>query len=246
MTEAGLEHDITVARHEHVVPGREIRMQDMRGYRFCEVGLVTGTSPDTAVANIWNTTGACDPTPERLDALDADAIARENAAQCAWLDPVRRWMSGRSMSGEAGVDRTFGGITGTWMAVAGAATITRATVQSSYCPGYGYRNNTFTFNNGSEVCLPDAPDGGVFVMQSFTRHWDPALSKDNLSHLGRSLDLPGGWGFRVERLDEDMEVSSNPETSDTSCRTTCTTSTAARMRAGHSATYAENTSAGSH
>jgi len=38
MTAASLEQNMTAARHEHLVPGRELHMQDMRGYRFCEVG----------------------------------------------------------------------------------------------------------------------------------------------------------------------------------------------------------------
>ena len=210
MTDASLEQDMTVARRDHLKPGREIHLQGMRGYRFCEVALITGTSQDNAIASIWNTTGACDPTPEQFDALDADTIARENGALRAWLNPVSRAMFDRLDVWEAGDDRTFGGITGTWMGVAGAATM-QATVQGSYDPGYIYRNNTLTFNRGSEVYLLDAPDGEVFVMQSFTRHQDPTLSEDNLSHLGGRLDLPGGWGFRAELLDQDLEVSSNPD-----------------------------------
>ncbi len=214
MTEASLEQNMTAARHEHLFPGREIHVQDMRGYRFCEVSLITGTSQDNAIANIWNTTGACDPAPEQfdaLDALDADTIARENGAQRAWLSPVRRWMFDRLDVWEAGDDRTFGGITGTWMGVTGAATMMQATVQGSYYPGYISRNNTFTFNAGSEVYVLDAPDGEVFVMQSFTRHRDPTPSEDNLAHLSSRLDLPGGWGFRAEMLDQDLEVTSNPD-----------------------------------
>src|SRR4249920_3338966 len=95
MTEASLEQNMALARHEHLVPGREIHMQDMRGYRFCEVGLITGAGQDNAIANIWNTTGACDPTPEQFDALDADTIASENDALRAWLNPVRHWMFDR-------------------------------------------------------------------------------------------------------------------------------------------------------
>jgi hypothetical protein len=211
MTEASLEQNLTAARHEHLVPGREIHMQGMRGYRFCEVGLITGTSQDNAIANIWNTTGACDPAPEQFDALDADTIARENGALRAWLNPKRRWMVDQLDVWEAGDDRTFGGITATWMGVAGAATLMQATVQGSYYPGYIYRNGTLTFTRGSEVYLLDAPDGEVFVMQSFTRHQDPTLSEDSLAHLGSRLDLPGGWGFRTEMLDQDLEVSPNPD-----------------------------------
>jgi hypothetical protein len=208
MTEASLEQNLTTARREHLVPGREIHMQDMRGSRFCEVGLIIGTSQDNAIANIWNTTGACDPTPEQFDALDADDIARENGALRAWLNPVRSWMVDRLDVWEAGDDRTFGGITGTWTGAAGAATMMRATVHDSYYPAYIYRNNTFTFNKGSEVYVLDAPDGEVFVMQSFTWHWDPTLTEGNLADLASRLDLPSGWGFRAEMLDQDMEVSS--------------------------------------
>jgi haloalkane dehalogenase len=211
MTGASLEQNMAAARQEHLVPGREIHMQDMRGYRFCEVSLITGTSQHNAIANVWNTTGACDPTPQQFDALDADTIARENGALRAWLDPVRHWMFDQLDVREAGDDRTFGSITGTWMGVVSAATLPQAAVQGSYYPGYIYRNNTFTFtfSKGSEIYLLDAPDGEVFVMQSFTRHRDPTLSEDELAHLYNRLDLPDGWGFRAETLDRDLEVSPN-------------------------------------
>jgi hypothetical protein len=211
MTEASLEQNMTAARLEHLVPGREIHLQDMRGQRFCEVGLITGTSQDNAIANFWNTTGACDPTPEQFDALEPDTIARENGALRSWLSPVRHWMFDQLDVREAGDDRTFGDITGTWLGVAGAATLAQDAVGGSYDPGYVYHHNTFTFtyNKGSEVYLLDAPDGEVFVMQSFTRHRDPALSEDDLAHLYYRLDLPAGWGCRAETLDQDLEVSSN-------------------------------------
>jgi hypothetical protein len=211
MAEASVEQNLAVARREHMVLGREIHMQDMRGYRFCEVGLITGTSQDNAIANIWNTTGACDPTPEQFDALDADAIARENGALRAWLTPVRSWMFDRLDVWETGQDRTFGGITGTWMGVAGAETLMQATVHASYCPGYVHRGKAFafTFSKGSKVYLLDAPDGEVFVMQS--RPLDASLSEDHLADIFRRLDLPGGWGYRAQILDHDLEVTSNSD-----------------------------------
>jgi hypothetical protein len=204
MTDASLEQHMMAARDEHLVPGREIHLRDMRGYRFCEVGLITGDSGGTAIANIWNTTGACDPTPERLDALDAATLARENGAMRAWIDPVRQWTFDRLDLQEAGDDRAFGDLTGTWIGAADAP----AAGQGSYDPGYVYRSEAYTFTGGSEVFVLDAPDGEAFVLQSFTRHWDPGLTEDNLRHLGSRLELPDGWGFRVEVLDRDMEVSS--------------------------------------
>jgi hypothetical protein len=212
MTEASLEQNMAAARQEHLVAGREIHMQDMRGYPFCEVGLITGTTPDNIIANIWNTTGACEPTPEQFDALDADDIARQNGALRAWLNPVRHWMFDRIDVEEAGDDRAFGGIIGTWMGVA-AAPRTEDVIHESYDPTYIHRDDafTFTFNNGSEVYVLDAPDGEMFVMQSFTQHWDPTLSEGDLAHLHRRLGLPDAWGFRALRLDQDLRVSANPD-----------------------------------
>lgn len=211
MTEASLEQNLAAARDQHLVPGREIHLQDMRGYRFCEVALIAGTSQDNAIANIWNTTGACDPTPELFDALDADAIARDNGALRAWINPVRHWMFDQLDVRETGDDREFGSLTGTWLGVVSAATVTQPTGQGSYSPAYIYRNSTFsfTFNRGSEVYLLDAPDGEMFVMQSFTGQRDPTLSEGDLAHLYSRLDLPAGWGFRTETLDQDVEVSAS-------------------------------------
>jgi len=207
MTDITLEQNMAAARQEYLVPGREIHLKNMRGYRFCEIGLITGTSQDNAVTSIWNTTGASDPTPEQFAALDADAIAKETGALQVWLNPVRYWMFDEFDVYEVGEDRTFGGITGTWMGVVGAQDIMKATVQGSYYPGYIHRNNMFTFNEGSEVYRLDAPSGEVFVMQSFTPYWDPTLSEENLDQLGRRLELPGGWSFYPAVLDRKLTVS---------------------------------------
>ncbi len=208
MTESALEKDLAAARREHLVPGREIHMRDMRGYQFCEVCLVTGATADTAIVNIWNTNGVCDPKPELLDALDVEAIAQENGALYATVGPLRNWMFDRLDVWEAGADKNFGSITATWVGAAEASTMKLTEAQGGYRPAYMYRNGTVTFDEGSQVYVLDAPDGEVFVMESFTRHWDAALSEDELAHLGGRLDFPSGWGFRAEMLDQDLAVSS--------------------------------------
>lgn len=210
MTEASVE-EMTAARQEHLVPGREIHLRDMRGYRFCEVGLITGSSETTAIANIWNTTGACDPTPEQIEALDAATIAAGSGTQAAWLSPPTYWMFDRLDVRQAGDDRTFGGITGTWMGMTSAATLLRATGPGSYYPAYVYRDKTFTYHRGSEVYVLDAPDGEMFIMLSIARRRDSTLSEHDLRRLAGRLDLPDGWGFHAETLDQDMAVSSNPD-----------------------------------
>jgi hypothetical protein len=210
MTEASLDHDLTAARREHLVPGREIHMREMRGRPFCEVSLITAASEENDIANIWNTAGACDPTPEQVDELDADIIARENRALRAWLSPVRHWMFDRLDARQAGDDKAFGSITGTWIGAVDAGTL-QATDDGGYDPGYTYGDHTVTYSAGSEAYLLDAPDGEVFVMQSSRQQWEATLSGGDLDQLYQRLDLPAGWGFHAELLDQDLEVTSSPD-----------------------------------
>ena len=81
----------------------------------------------------------------------------------------------------------------------------------SYMASYVFSSSTFTFSEGSKVYLLDAPDGEVFIMQSFARRWGPAPEEGDVAHLYRQLDLPDRWGFRAEVLDQDLEISANPD-----------------------------------
>ena len=204
---ASLQQNIDASKKEYYIPGKELHVTNMNGeYRFCEVGLITGTSKGNAIANIWNTTDTSDPTPDQFAALDAQKLAKENNARKVWLNPVRRWTFDEFWCYEAGVERQFGEIKGTWMGVVGAEAMMKATVKGSYYPGFIYRNSKFKFNQGSTVHLLDAPDGEVFVMQSYTDHFDKRVTKDNLNNLGSILTLPPGWKYRNVVLDRDLEV----------------------------------------
>jgi hypothetical protein len=89
---ASAQQDIAEAHKAHIIPGKQIHLTDMRGsYRFCEIGLITGTSPANAIANIYNTSGTFDPTPEQFAALDAEKFAKETDSLKVWLNPVRHW-----------------------------------------------------------------------------------------------------------------------------------------------------------
>ena len=63
--------------HEaHWIPDKKLSLNDMRGYRFAEVALFTGTSQENAVADFYNSTGVDDPTPSRFAVLDQKKIAQ--------------------------------------------------------------------------------------------------------------------------------------------------------------------------
>ena len=208
MTDTTAQQNMDTSHQEHWIQGKRISMDHMRGHRFAEVALFTGTSPDNAVADFYNSTGVDDPTPARFAALDKDQLSQENDAIGAVLNPPRYWMFDEFRVFEAGDDRTFDGITMTWMGVVDVASLQKAVIGGSYFPGYIHRDNSYTYNQGSEAYLLDAPDGEVFVMQSYNAHTDKGLAtEESPATLGSRLTLPDGWRFRARTLDRDLVVS---------------------------------------
>ena len=204
---ATVEENIAKTKAMYYTPGEEIHLTDMNGeYRFCEVGLITGTSKSNAVINIWNSTGSGDCSPGQFAALDADKLKDEFDANKIWLNPSRRWTFDEFWAYEVGVEKTFGDVKMLWMGVLGAKEVMETTVKGSYVPNYIYRNTQFKFNKGSKVHLLDSPDGEVCVMQSYTHHFDERVTKDNLDNLGDILKLPEGWKYRSVVLDREFVV----------------------------------------
>ena len=138
---AKLEDNMAASRKEHLVPGKQIHLDNMRSYQFCEVALITGTTKGNAIADFYNSTGTDDCTPERFAGLDEKQIIKETGARTAFLNPSRHWMFDKFDVYEDGVDRTFGGIKMTWMGVVPVEQLEKAVTKGHYVPGYIYRDN---------------------------------------------------------------------------------------------------------
>jgi hypothetical protein len=203
---ASLDQNMAASRKEHLVPGKQIHLTNMRGYRFCEVALITGTSKANAIADFYNSTGSDDCTPARFAGLDKDKIIKETDSRSAFLNPSRHWMMDEVWVYEDGVERTFGGIKFTWMGVVQVEQLEKGVTMGHYVPGYIYRDTQYKYNKGSEIYILDAPDGEVFVMQSFTNFVQKEVTIDNIKDLGRLLKMPPGWKFRAVVLDRDLVV----------------------------------------
>jgi len=88
------------------------------------------------------------------------------------------------------------------------ASLKKAIIGGNYVAGHIIRDNSYTYNTGSEVYLLDAPDSEVFVMQSYNAHTDDGLhAEESPATLGDRLTLPEGWAFRAKTLDQTLVVS---------------------------------------
>lgn len=207
MIASGKSVDVTVGPVENKI----IHVENAHNYPFCEFGLIIGDSFETAYAHIWNTTGVSDcpsNVEDKILAAGPEAFAQEHGALAGWLNPRRHWMFDEFWVYEVGNPHDFGGVIASWM---GKVTFTALKAGASGIPyALGnkiYRNDTFKFKAGATVYLLDAPNGGTFVMQSWTDHYEPSLTYDKLKDLGSMYKkLPEGWKFRTKVLDADLEV----------------------------------------
>lgn len=176
---------------------------DVFGKRYGEVLLIRmgAAGPE---ATVYNTFPLNDCPAELWEALDADALAKENGAAAALLNGPRYWLMSHisKKAGEPQPTASFGGI----------EMIEQATVQLSsnnpqpYAVNKVDRRAVFTFDAGRPVFeLVDAA-GQRWVMQTWSQVVDKNLMLDDLAGLGSRLTLPEGWRYETRTLTEPLVV----------------------------------------
>ncbi|MGE2688817.1 hypothetical protein [Mycolicibacterium pulveris] len=163
------------------------------GKRYGEILLVR-SGQNGPEATVYNTFPLNDCPAELWEKLDAQAIAAENGAVAALLNGPRYWlMSSIGKRGRETLEhKTFGGI----------EMIRQATVQLSSMNPAPYNVNrvdrkaVFTFDAGRQIYELVDPDGGCWVMQTWSQTVDPSLSLADLPGLAARLTLPAGWSYR--------------------------------------------------
>ncbi len=68
------------------------------------------------------------------------------------------------------------------------------------------RDNIWRWKRGRLVYELVAPGGDVYVMQAYSQIVDPKLRIGQLRALGRRLELPTGWRYRVRRLQHKLAI----------------------------------------
>lgn len=179
------------------------RSGDVFGKRYGEVLLIR-MSESGPEATVYNTFGLNDCPAEEWNALDAEAIAKENGAAAALLNGPRYWLMSRIGKNAAGPQPTksFGGID----------MIEQATVQLAsnnpqpYSVNKVDRRAVFTFDAGRPVFELVDPDGRRWVMQTWSQVVDKDLTLDDLAGLASRLNPPPGWRYETRTLTEPLTV----------------------------------------
>lgn len=187
---------------------RPVTLRATRDARYCELQLVPRDSAEPEV-QVWASLGVNDCPPAAWEGIDLDAVSRQHDALVIPNGP-RRWLSDQLVAHQvpdgAG---TFGAL-----ALRLAATLTPdppAGGREPFTPRRVERSTTFTWDASSEVYELVDPDGGRWVMQSYSLEVDPDLELSELVELAGRLDLPEGWTYRTRTLDEPLVLSTGAE-----------------------------------
>jgi hypothetical protein len=170
------------------IPGKDLHLTNVRDLPFCEIEVARGLPPFIRV-NFNNTTGASDCPPAALDAIDPKALARKLHADRVVLNPRRHWMMDQVWVCGIGETRDFEGVKATWMGSTPLRDFLRA-AGKPYAPLETNRASKYLYDKGKPVYLL-TPSGAkaVYVMQSYTDHFDKSLTMAKLPQLGGVLKL---------------------------------------------------------
>jgi hypothetical protein len=162
--------------------------------RYCEIFQLDGAPPNATVT-VWNTIGLNDCPGGWWESLNVPGTIK-NGPRHFLMD---------SVTATPGKVRSFDG-----QRLRRVATIPIRTAadlaQVPYTDRTVKRTNTWHWRSGRTVYELVAPGGDLYVMQSYSQIRDPDQTIGDLRTLGRRLDLPPGWRYRVRRLRKPLDV----------------------------------------
>ena len=203
--EAGVENTLVYATEPRWASPPEPANGPLFNLRYCEI-LLPRFDPGDVEVEVWGTQGLNLCPQDAWDALDPAALAAEAGVPVALKNGPRfftvDWISNTAGLAE-GEPRFFGAIE---MVLLTTARPSEFAAETPYSTTRVARDNIWHFSAGRRVYELVNPDGVRYVMQSFSRIVDPALTLSDLSGLGERLDLPTGWRFESRVLDATLEV----------------------------------------
>ena len=186
--------------------------QELRDARYCEV-IPSVQKGSTVTSYVYNTLGFNNCPPGKWNKLTEAEVNQEFGSQKAQLNGPRHWVLDHIQStgsaSSTGQTFTFGGIEtgldGTLTTPAGQPTVG----EQAYTVNQVKRDTIWTYDAGTLIFELTAPDGHVYVMQSYSQIVDKKLHYRDLPRLAGLLKLPPGWSYTSKRLTRNLNLNSN-------------------------------------
>jgi haloalkane dehalogenase len=187
--------------------GPVVRMRDnMRRACYCEVFVITGHLNHIR-GTVYNTLGLNDCPQEQWEALDPDEIKKETNARAIIMNGPRYFLMDKSQIALENPEDvvSFGRLQFRKLATIRIplTSMIGGIKRKPYTEHTIERTTSYVFSKGKEVYELVAPDGTLYVMQSYSQIVDPTLTEESLATLASRLKLPEKWHYRVRTLDQD-------------------------------------------
>ncbi|HEX5499456.1 MAG TPA: hypothetical protein VFX03_09525, partial [Thermomicrobiales bacterium] len=182
--------------------------EGMHGARYGEVLLVTGHL-NRIEATVYNTLGLNDCPDDLWRTLDPAAIKRTYRARAAILNGPRYFLMDKVAIADPGQEIVdFGGLQMQPLATVplSPAALLGGLRREPYRERVVQRTTVYVYDRGREVYELVAPDGAVYVMQSYSLAVDSTLTEARLPLLGERLRLPPGWRYQVRQLEQELAL----------------------------------------
>jgi hypothetical protein len=186
--------------------------QELRDVRYCEVipSVQKGSTVTTYVYNTLSYNNC--PRPKWRQLTEAE-VNKEYGSQKAQLNGPRHFVMDHAQSTgsetTSGKTFTFGGIEMGLRATLTTQAAQPTVGQQTYVVNKVARDTIFTYDAGKPVFELTAPDGHVYVMQSYSQIVDQKLDYRDLPRLAGLLTLPSGWSYSWHRLTHTLKLNSN-------------------------------------
>lgn len=184
----------------------------LNGFRYCEILITVAGDDGAPVTEVWGTPGVGPCENEAWNALDPDAVLADFGASSIHMNGPRYFTvdgfvetvdaADATEADAEGEVRDVGGISMRLLATVGGT----ASEPAAYDPGLVTRTVTMAFNAGTEIYELADLDGNTYVMQSYALIQDPDLTAADLASLGDRLDLPEGWSYTAQTLEQDLQL----------------------------------------
>lgn len=177
---------------------------NVRDARYCELIPIVRNGLHLT-ATVYNTLGLNDCPAATWDAITESAMKQQFDALSVLLNGPRHFVVDQiTASGATAAGKE---IKASGLGLAERATINLGPLDLAHRPYREIAINveaSYVFKAEKPVFVLQAPDGARYIMQSYSQTIDKSLAYDDLPKLGDRLDLPSGWRYHEQYLEEDL------------------------------------------
>jgi hypothetical protein len=158
----------------------------------------------STTAGVYNTLGLNDCPAEKWSSLDPARLKKEWNVAAIVLNGPRYFIMDRNAIQAPGKVESFDGLDARLLAQLEIKP--NSSNRIPYTENGVQRQNRYVYERGKNIYELLAPDGRVYVMQSYSQEVDKELNEAALLTLADRLKLPSGWKYRTRTLDEDLVI----------------------------------------